>query len=56
MLDEFTRVVDAARGAVEIQKEFKTKNAELPENRRIEFLICPRLKNGAIYMRSPSII
>ncbi len=38
MLDEFTRVVDAARGAIEIQKEFKTKNAELPENRRIEFL------------------
>jgi len=38
MLDEFTRVVDAARGAIEIQKEFKTKNAELPENRRLEFL------------------
>jgi hypothetical protein len=39
VLDEFTNVVDAARGAIEIQKEFKTKNAELPENRRIEFLI-----------------
>ncbi len=40
MLDEFTRVVDAARGVIEIQKEFK-KNTELPENRRIEFLIYP---------------
>jgi len=38
MLDKFTRVVDAARGVIEIQKEFKTKNTELPENRRIEFL------------------
>lgn len=38
MLDEFTRVIDAARGGIEIQKEFKTKNAELRENRRIEFL------------------
>ena len=35
---EFTRVVDAARGAFEIQKELKTRNAELPENRRIGFL------------------
>ncbi len=35
---EFSRVVDAARGAIEIQKELKTRNAELPENRRIGFL------------------
>jgi hypothetical protein len=39
MLDEFTRVVDAARGAIEIQKEFKSKNAELRRNKRIGFLI-----------------
>jgi hypothetical protein len=96
MLDEFTRVIDAARGAIEILKEFKTKNAELPENRRLEFLgsqnvvllalgligtfpnsiedykvkheissdyrfhavilICPRVKNAAIYMDTPSIV
>jgi len=41
MLDEFARVVDAARRVIEIQKEFKTKYTELPENRRIEFLIYP---------------
>jgi hypothetical protein len=37
-LAEFSRVVDAARGAIEIQKELKTRNAELPENLRIGFL------------------
>ena len=32
-------MVDAVRCAVEIQKELKTRNAELPENRRMEFRI-----------------
>jgi adenylate cyclase len=32
-------VVDAVRCAVEIQKELKTRNADLPENRRMEFRI-----------------
>jgi adenylate cyclase len=32
-------VVDAVQCAVEIQKELKTRNAELPENRRMEFRI-----------------
>ena len=35
---EFTRAVGNARGEIEIQKELKTKNGELPENRRIGFL------------------
>jgi class 3 adenylate cyclase/TolB-like protein len=39
ILAEFASVVDAVRGAVEIQEELKARNAELPENRRMEFRI-----------------
>jgi TolB-like protein/Flp pilus assembly protein TadD len=39
VLAEFASVVDAVESAVEIQKELKAKNAELPENRRMEFRI-----------------
>jgi class 3 adenylate cyclase len=39
VLAEFASVVDAVRCAVEIQKELKTRNEELPENRRMEFRI-----------------
>src|SRR4030067_1638288 len=39
LLAEFASVVDAVQCAVEIQKELKTLNAELPENRRMEFRI-----------------
>jgi adenylate cyclase len=39
VLAEFASVVDAVRCAVEIQKEVKTRNADLPENRRMEFRI-----------------
>jgi len=39
VLAEFASVVDAVQCAVEIQKELKTRNAELPENRRMEFRI-----------------
>jgi adenylate cyclase len=39
VLAEFGSVVDAVRCAVDIQKELKTRNAELPENRRMEFRI-----------------
>ena len=39
MLAEFGSVVDAVRCAVEIQKELKVKNSDLPENRRMEFRI-----------------
>ena len=39
VLAEFASVVDAVECAVEIQKELKTRNAELPENRRMEFRI-----------------
>jgi adenylate cyclase len=39
VLAEFGSVVDAVQCAVEIQKEIKTRNAELPENRRMEFRI-----------------
>jgi adenylate cyclase len=37
ILAEFGSVVDAVEAAVEIQKELNLKNAELPENRRMEF-------------------
>jgi len=39
VLAEFASVVDAVVCAVKIQKELKTKNAGLPENRRMEFRI-----------------
>jgi adenylate cyclase len=39
ILAEFGSVVDAVRCAVEIQEELKTRNAELPENRRMIFRI-----------------
>jgi adenylate cyclase len=39
VLAEFASVVDAVESAVEIQKEIKTKNADLTENRRMEFRI-----------------
>ena len=39
LLAEFSSVLDTVQCAVEIQKELKSKNAELPENRRMEFRI-----------------
>jgi TolB-like protein/class 3 adenylate cyclase len=36
LLAEFGSVVDAVRCAVEIQEELRVRNAELPENRRME--------------------
>ncbi|UCG63691.1 MAG: adenylate/guanylate cyclase domain-containing protein, partial [Deltaproteobacteria bacterium] len=39
VLAEFASVVDAVQCAVAVQKEFKARNAELPENRRMEFRI-----------------
>jgi len=39
LLAEFPSVVDAVRCAVEIQEELRVRNAELPENRRMEFRI-----------------
>jgi adenylate cyclase len=39
ILSEFSSVVDAVRGAVEIQEELKVRNVELSENRRMEFRI-----------------
>jgi len=39
ILAEFVSVVDAVQCAVAAQNEFKSRNAELPENRRMEFRI-----------------
>ncbi|MHC4424329.1 MAG: adenylate/guanylate cyclase domain-containing protein [Planctomycetota bacterium] len=39
LLAEFASAVNAVRCAVEIQTELEIKNAELPENRRMEFRI-----------------
>ena len=39
VLAEFASVVDAVRCGVEIQKELKVRNAELPEKRRMAFRI-----------------
>jgi adenylate cyclase len=37
LLAEFPSVVEAVQGAVEMQRELKVRNAELPEARRVEF-------------------
>jgi len=39
LLAEFASVVDALRGAWDIQKEIKTRNADLPESRQMNFRI-----------------
>ena len=39
LLAEFSSVVDATECAVRIQKELKIKNAELPDNRKMQFRI-----------------
>lgn len=39
VLAEFSSVVDAVQGAVAVQKELQVRNAELPENRRMQFRI-----------------
>ncbi|MGD8692411.1 MAG: adenylate/guanylate cyclase domain-containing protein, partial [Syntrophobacterales bacterium] len=39
ILAEFVSVVDAVQSGVEIQEVIRAKNAELPENRRMEFRI-----------------
>jgi len=39
LLAEFGSVVDAVRCAVEVQEELRVRNAELPENRRMQFRI-----------------
>ncbi len=39
ILSEFPSVVDAVECAVKVQEELKARNAELPENRRMEFRI-----------------
>jgi class 3 adenylate cyclase len=39
LLAEFASVVDAVNCAVEIQRELAERNAELPENRRMQFRI-----------------
>nr|MBC8391210.1 hypothetical protein [Deltaproteobacteria bacterium] len=39
LLAEFSSVVDAVRCAVEIQEELRVRNADLPDNRRMEFRI-----------------
>jgi adenylate cyclase len=39
MLAEFSSVVDAVQCAVAVQNEIQTKNADLPDNRKMEFRI-----------------
>ncbi len=39
VLAEFSSVVDAVQCAVAVQNEIQTRNAELPDNRRMEFRI-----------------
>jgi adenylate cyclase len=39
VLAEFGSVIDAVRCVVDIQKELNNRNAQLPENRRMEFRI-----------------
>ena len=39
LLAEFVSIVDATECAVKIQRKLKSKNADLPDNRRMEFRI-----------------
>jgi adenylate cyclase len=39
MLVEFASVVDALRCAVEVQREMAERNAEVPQDKRIEFRV-----------------
>src|SRR5262245_2091646 len=39
LLAEFASAVDAVRSAVEIQRELRVKNADLPDSRKMEFRI-----------------
>ena len=39
MLAEFASVVDAVQCAVAVQKELQARNADLPDNRRMDFRI-----------------
>src|SRR5262245_19944210 len=39
VLAEFPSVVDAAQAAIEIQRELRSRNADLPESRRMRFRI-----------------
>jgi len=39
LLAEFSSVVNAVQCAVQIQDEFKARNVELPDNRKMEFRI-----------------
>jgi len=54
LLAEFTSVVDAVNCAVEIQRDLTERNAELPDERKMEFRIGVNLgdvieKDGRIY-------
>jgi len=54
LLAEFGSVMDAVRCAVEVQEELRVRNAELPENRRMNFRIGVNLgdvveEEGRIY-------
>jgi adenylate cyclase len=54
VLAEFSSVVDAVQCAVAVQNEIQTRNAELPDNRRMEFRIGINLgdvidEDGRIY-------
>ncbi len=48
LLAEFASVVDAVRCAVEMQHELKTRNAELPTQRKMEFRIGINLGDGVV--------
>jgi adenylate cyclase len=54
LLGEFSSVVDAVQCAVAVQKELKARNAELPEDRRMQFRVGVNLgdvieEEGRIY-------
>ena len=46
ILAEFVSVVDAVKGAVEIQRDLAEKNAKLPDDRRMDFRIGLNLGRG----------
>jgi adenylate cyclase len=48
MLAEFSSVVDAVRGAIEIQRRMVERNSNVPEDKRIEFRIGVNIRDVII--------
>ena len=56
LLAEFASAVDAVQGAVAIQQELKTRNADLPPNRQMEYRIGINVGDVVVEGEQPCLI